>query len=239
MRVLCCYTPERAHPAALAALRLYCPQAELVDVSHSKFAYWAEISRRWNGGEDLIIIEHDNEIRRDTIASLAGCDHDWCSFAYPIYRTRARCTHGLGCTKYSAHAQSLTSVREIEETFRACRECQGKGCWFHLDGRIAAVLKANGIRNPHDHGDVVHYHDYLLDDYAEPLPIEGRPIEWWFDDPDAEPAEMLINRPEPAGLWDPGFPATGRQVLQASEWLLWIAEQRGIDIPQSFWEEAA
>lgn len=157
-RVLCCPT-SGAHPDAMAALKVHAPQAEVVDVTDDRYAYWREISSRWTGERDLIIIEQDIEIGHRTIASLEECDQDWCTFAYPIFQSKARLRVGLGCTKISAEAQRRVSAAKVAEGFASCAQCRGKGCWWHLDGRIAVMLKRGGFF-PHVHGDVVHHHDY-------------------------------------------------------------------------------
>lgn len=189
--VLCC--PANPHPDAMAALSLYAPQAETPDVADDKFAYWREIRTRWTGERDLIIIEQDIKIESDTIRSLEECDHDWCCFAYPIFRRQIRLRVGLGCTKFSAAAQKIVTSRAISEGFELCRDCKGAGCWWHLDGRIAAMLKDAGYE-PHVHGDVTHLHDYQTME-AE-VPENGWPLEWFFEEgTDPSPARRVTMDP--------------------------------------------
>jgi hypothetical protein len=202
MRILCCYT--QMHPAAAAAIRQYAPTAELVDVTGDDYAYWREIRARWQGTGDLILIEQDIEILPESVASMAACEHDWCCYAYPIFRNRQRLRNGLGCTKFSARAQRLVGARRIAEGFALCTFCKGQGCWFHLDGRISEILKLDGGLSPHVHGDVIHHHDYsgdlpiaapedaqrLLGDLVE---VRGKAIEHYDENWDPTPAVVIAD----------------------------------------------
>lgn len=189
MRVLCCYT--KLHPAAAEALAEYAPDAELVDVSASTFAYWHAIRERWTGEDDLVIVEQDNEIHAGVLPSFAGCAEPWCTFSYPIFRTQVALTIGLGCTKISAAAQRMVSAQEIAEGFALCDACKGQGCWWHLDARIAETLKYRCGLKQHIHGQVAHHHDYSDQEFGEATEIHGRPIEWFFEDEDRTPAVVV------------------------------------------------
>lgn len=169
------------------ALARYAPQAEIIDVTGDNYAYWREISARWTGERDLVIVEQDVEVSEDTIASLAACEQDWCCYAYPIFRTKVRLRVGLGCTKISAAAQHRVTATAVAEGFELCAQCKGQGCWWHLDGRVAAMLKRGGFF-PHVHGDVIHHHDYSGPDGTE----NGLPVEWMFEeDMDVSPAVVI------------------------------------------------
>lgn len=168
-RVLCCYTPRQprddgryhlhsSQPDGLASVRLHAPQAELVDVTGDEYAYWREIRARWQGTEDLIVIEHDIQVGPGTVASLEGCDRAWCCFAYDIFGCK-RLDTALGCTRFSAALQRTVSLSKVEDLFSGCASCQGRGCWWHLDNYLATVLLRDGF-SPHVHGDVAHLHDY-------------------------------------------------------------------------------
>ena len=186
-RVLFC--PVSPHPAAVAALEAYAPQAEVVDVSGDNYAYWNAIRERWTGERDLVIIEQDIEIGPDTIRTMEQCAQDWCCYAYPIFRSRVRLRVGLGCVKISAAAQRKVPAEKIAEGFGTCAACRGKGCWWHLDGRIAHMLKRAGFF-PHVHGDVTHHHDY--DAGMVEGENGGRPVEWHFEeDTDMSPALVI------------------------------------------------
>lgn len=177
MSVLLCYA--KLHPATEKSVSAYAPQAEVIDVTGDNFAYWREIRARWQGKEDLILIEQDIEIVEGGVEEMLACDHDWCCYAYTIFRTRQRLRYGLGFTKFSARTQRLVNARRIAEGFALCTVCQGKGCWNHLDGRISQLLREEGKLKPHVHGDVTHHHDY--DSEPDLVPAHGIPIER-FDD---------------------------------------------------------
>lgn len=157
-RILCC--PANPHPAAMKALEKYAPQTEIVPLdSDDVYGYWREIRKRWTGKQALIIIEQDIEIGPGTVASLEHCSQPWCVFAYPIARGKVLIRHGLGCTKISESAQQLAPAERIKQGFTLCRDCRGRGCWWHLDCQIAQVLRGRGLE-PHVHGNVIHHHDY-------------------------------------------------------------------------------
>lgn len=224
-RVLCCTTVP--HPAAIDALARYAPQAEVIDVTGDNYAYWREISARWTGERDLVIVEQDVEVSEDTVASLAGCPEPWCCYAYPIFQTKTRLTMGLGCTKVSAAAQQLATAELIAQGFYLCAACRGEGCWWHLDGRITEVLRGRGFA-PHVHGDVTHRHDYSAMKDTEPCPghdiVHGQPenggkweVPWRRDAQGCEPAQVVVH-----GLsWD--FVRTAGQAVQRADQLAELA----------------
>jgi hypothetical protein len=186
-RVLFCTV--NPHPDAVKAMEVYAPHAETVDVTGDNYAYWNAIAERWTGTRDLIIVEQDIEIGPDTVATMERCGQDWCCYAYPIFRTKVRLRVGLGCIKVSAAAQRRIPVEKIAEGFGTCAACRGKGCWWHLDGRVAAMLKKNGFF-PHVHGDVTHHHDY--DTGMVDGENEGKPVEWYFEEGgDMSPAQVI------------------------------------------------
>lgn len=187
-RVLFC--PVKPHPAAVEAISKYAPQAEVVDVSGSNYDYWNSIAERWTGERDLIIVEQDIEIGPETIATMESCKQDWCCYAYTIFRTKVRLRVGLGCVKISAAAQRKVTAAMVAEGFTNCAACRGKGCWWHLDGQVAHMMKRGGFF-PHVHGDVVHHHDYDTG-MVEGVDI-GIPMEWHYEEGgDMSPA-LVIN----------------------------------------------
>jgi hypothetical protein len=246
--ILCCYVNGVAghrsadyaekglEPETAAALAKYAPDAVLVDVTGDPHGYWAEIAARWDGERDLVIVEQDNEITADTIPSFMACPEPWCTYAYPIYRTKVRLEQGLGCVKISAAAQRMTSPAEIAETWAPCPSCHGKGCWNHLDGRLAEVFRHQCGLSVHVHGDIIHCHDYPAFDPLGPAAPVGRPIEWHFghlDDDDSGPDIRLDGRRQPEVV-----AVTGRQACAAAEELLQLAAEHGMHVPQSTWTES-
>lgn len=187
--------------------------AEIVDVNGDDFAYWREIRSRWQGEKDLVLIEQDIEVCEGGVEEMLACEHDWCCYAYTIFRTRQRLRYGLGFTKFSARAQRLVNARRIAEGFALCSMCQGKGCWYHLDGRIAELLRKEGKLKPHVHGDVKHHHDY--DSEPQAVPVAGRPIERHDPDLDGPPAVVI------GDFWRADFYAVSpRQAFAVAEDLL-------------------
>lgn len=213
--VLCCTV--NPHEKAIEALAKYAPQAEVIDVTGDNYAYWNHIRDRWTGERDLIIIEQDVEISEDIISSMESCSQDWCCYAYPIFRTKVRLRVGLGCVKVSAKAQRKVTPEKIAEGFTDCAACRGKGCWWHLDGRIAAMMKRGGFF-PHVHGDVIHHHDYETG-MAEGS--DGRPIEWFFEE-DADMSAALVVDPDLVP--PPAFSSSPRQAIAAANDLLRVQE---------------
>jgi hypothetical protein len=151
---MCCYT--RLQPDTERALNTYAPETELIDTRSSTFAYWEAIVRRWDGENDLIIIEHDIVIGPDTISSLTECPEPWCLFAFD--HDHGRMDRQLGCTKISAAAQRQAHWLRVAALFESCPFCRGRGCWFHLDVDIDAALTSRGLQ-PHVHGEVGHKAD--------------------------------------------------------------------------------
>lgn len=239
MRVLCAYTS--LHPAAAAALAAYAPDADLVDVSGSKLDYWRAIAERWDGTDDLVIIEQDNEIDERVLPSFAECPEPWCTFSYPIFRTSVDLTIGLGCVRFSAGVQKMASAEKIAEGFALCTACQGGGCWWHLDSRIAELLKYRYGLRQHVHGQIAHHHDYSDFTDGEAPASHGRPIEWFFpEDADVTPAVQLEDTWPCRDL----IAVNSRQAMIIAESLAGLAEDReGAAVPArqsramlSYWE---
>lgn len=160
MRTAVFYTD--LHPLAAKAAAAYAPQAELIETPLAdRYAYWRELSARWGTGGGLLVIEQDIEIGPGTVTSLDGCPQDWCCYAYDIFSASVSLHLGLGCTRFSAHAQQVAGIPAITAEFGDCADCQGtcRGCWNHLDLTIARTLIKAGMR-PHVHGEVPHHHDY-------------------------------------------------------------------------------
>jgi hypothetical protein len=161
MIVLCCYTAIKL--ATLDALEKYSfDNVHYVCVEDDPFGYWREIKARWNGKEDLVVVEQDVEIHDTVLTDFMECKEPWCCFSYQIFGQR-NCSVGLGCTKFSAQLQQEISLDVLTERFARCEFCEGKGCWWHLDGPILQLLQSKGY-NQHIHQpEVTHHHDYEAD----------------------------------------------------------------------------
>jgi len=149
---------------AEAAIRKYAPSAYFVK-TEGLFGYPDLLAQFWTGESELVVIEGDKEINADVIPSFEACDEDWCTFKYknlpPPYRKTV--SIGLGCAKFSVHAQQQVSVDEFvceDVPWQPCRLCEGKGCWQQLDARLSMALEKHGIDFPHIHGSVKHHHEY-------------------------------------------------------------------------------
>jgi len=141
------------HPKALEALDRFAPDTERVDTSGPQNTYWLEICKRWNGTEDLVFIEQDNEITAEVLPSFAECDQDWCTFSYQGLFKDMTLSQSLGCTKFSAELQRRIPHEDIA----------GPGMVWHLiDFRIGKLFGMHRL-TCHVHGSVKHYHDYRSD----------------------------------------------------------------------------
>ena len=176
-RVLLSYAYGRLDPRTDRSVDLYAPGHERADTSGDQTNYWREISSRWNGKEDLILIEQDNEIGPDTIPSLEECEYDWCTFSYQgLFGILEQ---SLGCTKFSAALQR----RFPKETIA------GPGMLWHLiDLRIGKLFGMHGLKC-HVHGEIPHHHDYVTDPLQQRLVINN-------DD-----GSFTVKERQPDGSW--------------------------------------
>lgn len=198
-RILCCYTRgdpihdgrfhlHNARADAMESIRQHAPQADMIDVSGDDFAYWREISARWTGGQDLITIEHDIQIAPGTVPSLEACDQDWCVFAYDIFGCKSL-DNALGCTRFSAALQRAVPSARVAASFAHCPNCQGRGCWWHLDSYLAETIRQAGFV-PHVHGDVPHLHDY---DRPGTIPMTDGMVAVYSWEAGSEPVQRHIS----------------------------------------------
>jgi hypothetical protein len=172
-------------PRVRAALELYAPLAgletEWADTSASLQAYADELERRWDGGQDLIVVEQDKEIFPGTLPDLLGCGELWCGYTYwclpePFTSMAAG---GFGVTRFSARVQRLVPV----SAFR------GEG-QIGIDRRFHDYLLSHHGAICHLHGHVVHHHVY------EPVPEGDRRRVQALRDAGILPPAVY---PEPAG----------------------------------------
>lgn len=162
MRVICCFTA--LHPQAAEAIGRFAPQAEMVPTP-GIYDYGEAIASRWDGSDDLVVIEGDKVITAGVLPSFASCDQPWCgygSMSFPPPYTRW-IAGGLGCARFSAAVQRRVRPDEFlgpdEPNWYTCRHCGGKGCWLYLDSRIGLCMQRLGISH-HVHGSVGHLHEY-------------------------------------------------------------------------------
>jgi hypothetical protein len=145
------------HPATEKALLLYGPRNQVWyhNVSSSDQEYWNVLARQWATGEGFIIIEHDVEVRNNTIQELTDCPEDWCAFPYAMgpsgYQT------ALGCTKFSTDlVQRYTNL--LQEAGDKHDPWSAKRDWRRLDRRIFETLTEHG-ESEHRHEPPVKHHN--------------------------------------------------------------------------------
>jgi hypothetical protein len=159
-RLACFY--NHLDPRTEAALQRFAPQAgltvEWVDTSGSLQVYADELARRWQGTEDLILVEQDKEIHGSCLPEMLGCAELWCGWTYWILPEphTTLVIGGFGVVRFSARVQQMIPVAE----FRG--ESQ-----LNIDRRFDLALLRHGTRC-HLHGHVAHHHVY------EPRPARVR-----------------------------------------------------------------
>jgi hypothetical protein len=144
MIIICPYTD--LDPRTERAVRDQAPHALFIHVE-GLFGYWCLLNQFWTGQDDLVVIEHDMNLRGGEIASFRGCNEPWCTFRYPLYSGhRTPTAYGLGCVRFSDGLQRAT-------------EFCGQVPWPVLDLSLFwAILGATGQQAPHVHGETGHYH---------------------------------------------------------------------------------
>jgi len=164
MRILAPYVRGKMARETYRSLMEYSPigYLEMVETGHDPSAYWHELRRRWNGEDDLMIVEQDNVITAEVIPSFNMCDEPWCCYEYigppgmDIDGTGEMriLRKSLGCTRFSAQLQEDVPAVTISEN--------DYFIWHLLDMRIASMLEIRGY-SPHVHGAIKHVHKYDTD----------------------------------------------------------------------------
>ena len=145
------------HPATEKALQLWASNYEVNyhDVSSSNEEYFNVLAKYWSLGESFIVIEHDVEIRKETIPKLTRCSRSWCAFSYAMgasgYQT------ALGCTKFSTallqkYPNAMKQAGDKHDPWSAPRD------WRRLDRRIFEVLVELG-ETEHRHDPPLKHHN--------------------------------------------------------------------------------
>lgn len=156
MRVLAPYVVLNVR--VVNALHRDAPHAEFVYTGRTHQDYWQAIADRWQGKDDLMIVEQDNEIHDGVTESLASCDQPWCSYWYlgpPMTSPDVKncMSEAIGCVKFSADLQELIPHEEIAD--------YKTQCWDTVDNKLMEKLKQLGF-SPHVHGQVRHHHLYQV-----------------------------------------------------------------------------
>ncbi len=143
MRVTCFYFD--LHPEAKAALP---PDAELAWTGPDDDGYWRELSARWDGTRDLVVIEHDIVIHGQVIPQFAACPALWCEFPYfyAADNDPARVQYtSLGCAKFSAECQRAFPAGQIAASVSARDGLPPTPAWNQCDAYICRALQAGGL----------------------------------------------------------------------------------------------
>jgi hypothetical protein len=170
-RLLCMYND--LDPRVAAALDKYAyPNGlvtEWIDTSESLQTYAEELGKRWNQGDDIILVEQDKELTEEMIPSLMACDELWCGYAIwfnPVPHTMLA-MGAFGIVKFSQRVQELVAMSDFEGQYQ-----------FQIDRRFYDHLIENHDAGCHIHGMAVHHHVYkprpqALRDHVQRLREEG------------------------------------------------------------------
>jgi hypothetical protein len=144
LRVLCGYTS--LHPETRATLP---DGAEVVWTGTDDLAYWQAISERWDGTQDLVVIEHDIVIHDQVIPQFMDCPSPWCTFPYfygPDHDPSRVMYQALGCAKFSAECQARFPVKHIASSVSARDGVPPVPPWHSCDTYITRALIYAGIQ---------------------------------------------------------------------------------------------
>jgi hypothetical protein len=144
MRIACFYTS--LHPACRNALP---PDTELVWTGDGDDHYWLEIANRWDGSDDLLIIEHDIEIHDQVVSQMLACGSSWCTFPYeygPRWPAAPLITGALGCTRFSADLQRQFPAEVIAASVSAADGLPPVPFWHSCDLYIRRALTRAGMK---------------------------------------------------------------------------------------------
>ena len=142
------------------------PGSEFIYTGCDDLQYWREFKYRWNGINDMTVIEQDIVVRPDIIEGFEKCPQPWCVYPY------GSLTESLGCTRFRKEVQQAVSVESIPNALMAlpshdfgkeikyllplsrlmptrnlaCEHCNSYAiCWRHLDVRVSGAVKEKGF----------------------------------------------------------------------------------------------
>jgi hypothetical protein len=156
VRILIPYCSGRLQDGVFGAASASGYAVELHDVGASESEYWRLLSRVWReASSDVIIVEHDVKVARDTIAGFDECKRLWCCAGYPYLGGRHI---GLGCVRFRREVMrefpdALVEVGELDDL------AHGRGHWCSLDRNLTNVLRGYGLDACPAHGTVEHLGD--------------------------------------------------------------------------------
>lgn len=117
------------------------PVATLVDVSANSYAYRDHLQDFWNHGETFINMEHDVVPWPGAIEEIAGCEHDWCVFAYEPGQLALAGECYLGLAKFSS-----LLIRALPDVWRDMADPD----WQLCDSHLYSYAGQRGV-SPHQH----------------------------------------------------------------------------------------
>ncbi len=90
MRILCCYHNNDLSTEALRSFGEHCPYVEMVNITGdwgsreammvSQTRLWHEMRDRWQGKEDLVILNEMTPIPADLVSSFGECESLLCLY---------------------------------------------------------------------------------------------------------------------------------------------------------------
>lgn len=156
MRVVCLY--RSLDPRTKSSLDKYSPVpvdwVETPTVDHGEEAddcYARALEQRWDGDDDLMLVEQDKEIEAGTLEDMEGCSELWCGYTYWMWPSphTTLAVGGFGVVRFSPQIRKFVPVSEFE------------GAWQQgIDRRFYDTVKERYGAVMHIHGHVVHHHVY-------------------------------------------------------------------------------
>ena len=150
------YVPRFLRAETVAAV----PGAHYVDVSGDHQAYWRLLRDLWDGGETVVIVEHDIVPAPGMVLGLFDCPSQWCAHEYRMDDIIAT---AFGLVKFGSDMLLGTSnlISGILDQHRV---------WSGLDSMVIAELHRRGYSEHVHQPPVRHLHE------PAPLPESRRPF---------------------------------------------------------------
>lgn len=138
------------------------------DVSSDPFAYWRMLADYWTPIDDLVIVEHDVELRPDIITGFRYCPKPWCLHWYhdPGYEQgfcHQACieawSNALGCTRFrkeliAATPDAVTSIPDEWNTLPQYPNVHRRD-WRNLCDELAGdKIGGAGVQGPPRSGSI-------------------------------------------------------------------------------------
>jgi hypothetical protein len=151
------------HPLAEAALIRFAPTAERIFVGQTDHSYSELLTRLWAEWKDLLLIEHDIQIRRGLVGEATRCPELWCTWPYagagftdPL--SNPLLYESLGCVKFSG--KLMRAEPDVLAVASTLSQGLPAGDWRRMDSSILPTLRDRGYA-PHRHEPpVLHHHRY-------------------------------------------------------------------------------